>query len=68
MTRILDARERKTLEKISFDDQNFHVKGELVDIGTIHSALSSDCRPRFNKNRYNDLFKTLTIEATRHDI
>jgi hypothetical protein len=29
------------------------VKGELVGIGTIQSALSSDCRPRFNKNRYS---------------
>jgi hypothetical protein len=35
MTRILNARERKALETIAFDDRNFHIKGELVGIGTV---------------------------------
>ena len=33
--RILNARERKALDKISFDHRNVHIKGELVGIGTV---------------------------------
>jgi hypothetical protein len=35
MTRILNARERKALDKIAFDHRNFHIRGELVGIGTV---------------------------------
>ncbi len=33
MTRTLNARERKALDKLSFDHRNFHIRGELVGIG-----------------------------------
>jgi hypothetical protein len=35
VSRILNARERKALDKISFDHRNFYIKGELVGIGTV---------------------------------
>jgi hypothetical protein len=42
MTHVLNARERKALDKIAFDHRNFHIKGELVGIGAVTLAALVD--------------------------